>query len=85
MRLNFTGAIQTTYSDWGRTLVSNYPHPTFKLNKQGGIVKVYEGETEVGEFDFNTATGYILQVQNPATEIEKEPNFHEFNIDTLIG
>ena len=82
--MDFIGAQQTCFSDWGRTLTEFFSDPKFAIS--GAIVNVYSDGEHVGHYDFDTGTGKIadgFQVQ-PPSHVGRFQSFSDIPIDTFL-
>ena len=82
--MDFAGAQQTCFSDWGRTLLEFYP--TAKFNIKGERVHVYKDNAVVGHYDFSTGTGHLVDAPVIMTPdaVGRFPSFTPIDIDTFI-
>lgn len=86
-RINdFTGTMQTTYSDWARMLLDYHPTPKYQLDSEKNVITVISNNVDVAKFDFNTATGYIQFDGDPISPnlVGKIENFTCFDINDFI-
>ena len=87
-RMDFPGAMQTTYSDWAKTLISYYPfNPRFALDDTGTKTQVFYENKQVAEFDFSTGTGFLLFDDDKMYGLDAVgtlPNFEPFNIESML-
>jgi len=82
--VNYSGAHQTTYADWGRELMNNYPYLLhFKKNER--IIEVYYQSFYIASFDFDRCVGHI-ELDGPKSEekVKEFEQFEEFNLGDFI-
>jgi|AntRauTorcE11897_2_1112592.scaffolds.fasta_scaffold00078_62 hypothetical protein len=84
-RIGFPGNHQTTYGDWGKTVLASYPNnPRFAAGNNK-TVYVYDGDDIVAEFDFSEGTGWVMVLDEPEPREDREiPQFMEYDVDTLL-
>lgn len=82
--MDFSGAQQTCFSDWGRTVLEFFPNA--KFNIEGEKVHVFRDDENVGHYDFSTGMGHLIdgQTVHPASDVGRYPSFSAIDIDTLI-
>ncbi len=82
--MDFLGAQQTCFSDWGRTLLEFFPN--VKFNIHGEVVHVFRDNEKVGHYDFSTGMGHLIdgQTVQPPSAIGRFPSFSPIDIDMFI-
>lgn len=82
--INFPGTHQTTYSDWAKTVISRYPS-TARYSVESYCILVYSGTDVVGEYNFQTGKGYVVEnILSEVSETLEIDNFTEFDVDNLM-
>lgn len=82
--MDFAGAQQTCFSDWGRTVVEFFPNA--KFSKYDEVVHVFLDGLMVGHYNFATGTGQLVdgyKVQPPES-VGRFASFEPIDIDTFI-
>lgn len=84
-KISFPGNHQTTYSDWGKTVLQNHPNPRFAIDADSGHIGVYDGQDLVAEFFLNEARGWA-EVGRASSDKEEEhmTQFMEFDVDRYL-
>ena len=82
--MEFSGAQQTCFSDWGRTVIEFFPQAKFGID--GEKVLVFEDNAEVGHYDFSTGTGSLVSTNGPQPpeNVGRLPSFTPIDIDSFI-
>ena len=82
--MNFAGAQQTCFSDWGRTVLEFFPNAKFNIT--GETVHVFRDSEDVGHYDFSTGTGHLADGNPvlPSSAVGRFPSFSPIDIDTFI-
>lgn len=83
-RVNFPGNHQTTYSDWGKTVLQSYDHNALKyaIDTDSGVIQVYVEDDLVALFNFMDGTGWVEVTDAPDDCQTKDiPQFTEFDVD----
>ena len=82
--MDFVGAQQTCFSDWGRTVVELFPDAKFR--KDGTRVSVFHDGQDVGYYDFGDGTGKLADGYHPQhpLSVGRFPSFSDINIDDFI-
>ena len=83
-RLNFPGNHGTTFDDWSKTLLERFRDAP--LERVGDVIKAWQGEAVIAEFNFQTSEGYVEHSDNITQlhEMPQLPNYTEMMIDTRI-
>lgn len=82
--MNFAGAQQTCFSDWGRMVLEFFPEAKFSID--GKKVHVFRDNVDVGYYDFGSGTGHLddgYPIQPPEA-VGRFPSFAPINIDDFI-
>ena len=82
--MDFVGAQQTCFSDWGRTVIEFFPNAKFNIEKD--TVYVYRDGEQVGHYDFSTGTGKLNDGHaiQPPSAVGRFTSFSPINIETFI-
>ena len=82
--MDFAGAQQTCFSDWGRTVLEFFPTPKFSIHDE--VVLVFYNDTNVGHYNFGTGTGYLADgyERQDAGVVGRFASWQDISIDDFI-
>jgi len=84
-RIDILGLQQTSYADWSRAVLSNYPFNP-KFQKQGSRIVVFVNNKKVAFFDFEQGMGSmsVSPDGDQASAVGTYPSLQKIDIDNYL-